>query len=159
MRRTSNFIAILAVVFCVSNVSATSIKWTGNSDKSEAATAPRSQRYWDEHNIERPDYAKTDAEVRSEQIQKEINDQKGGRWGKIWRKFVVTVIALNIFVRLFGDKFKGQGYQAGETGGLWNGIQMKFLQFGNRNVSEEMEVKARQARLARFDADTEAKDD
>lgn len=49
--------------------SATDIRWTSNDgDKNDpAATAPRSQRYWDENGIERPDYAKTDAEIAAEQ--------------------------------------------------------------------------------------------
>lgn len=46
------------------------IKFTSNENiqekHKEAHYAPRSQKYWDEHNIERPDYAKTDAEIMAE---------------------------------------------------------------------------------------------
>ena len=46
------------------------IKFTSNQNipekHKEAHYAPRSQKYWDEHNIERPDYAKTDAEIMAE---------------------------------------------------------------------------------------------
>mmetsp|Transcript_31490 Transcript_31490/g.63517 ORF Transcript_31490/g.63517 Transcript_31490/m.63517 type:complete len:164 (+) Transcript_31490:123-614(+) len=56
-------------------VNAQQIKFTSNENiqekHKEAHYAPRSQKYWDEHNIERPDYAKTDAEIlaeRGEQI-------------------------------------------------------------------------------------------
>lgn len=49
---------------------AADVKWEGNKNvkpEHEAAhNAPRSQRYWDEHGIERPDYAKTDAEIAKE---------------------------------------------------------------------------------------------
>jgi hypothetical protein len=45
----------------------TNVKWTaGDSNGHAAATAPRSQKYWNDHNIERPDYAKTDAELAME---------------------------------------------------------------------------------------------
>jgi hypothetical protein len=46
------------------------VKWVGNQDPNapEASRVPRSQKYWDEHKIERPDYAKTDAEVFQERI-------------------------------------------------------------------------------------------
>lgn len=50
----------------VSMVHAMDIKWTSTQKDDEAAKAPKSQKYWDEHNIKRPDYAKTDAEVRAE---------------------------------------------------------------------------------------------
>ena len=51
-------------------VGATKVTWRGNEDVSpehaDAHNAPRSQRYWDEHGITRPDYAKTDAEIAAE---------------------------------------------------------------------------------------------
>eukprot|EP00984_Skeletonema_dohrnii_P018059 scaffold8346_cov121-Skeletonema_dohrnii-CCMP3373.AAC.2 len=51
-------------------VNAQQIKFTSNENiqekHKEAHYAPRSQKYWDEHNIERPDYAKTDAEIMAE---------------------------------------------------------------------------------------------
>jgi len=56
------FLLLLAppLVFC------TDIKWHSGDNSGRAASAPRSQKYWDEHNIQRPDYAKTDAEVWAE---------------------------------------------------------------------------------------------
>jgi hypothetical protein len=72
-------VACGTLYFTVRKVQGTNIKWTpgdgtaaaaGNhrrdDHKEDARTAPRSQRYWDEHGIERPDYAKTDAELASE---------------------------------------------------------------------------------------------
>ena len=51
-------------------VEATKVTWTGNDgvlpEHEDAHNAPRSQKYWDEHGIRRPDYAKTDAEIAAE---------------------------------------------------------------------------------------------
>ena len=47
----------------------TKVKWTAGDNSGRHASAPRSQRYWDEHGLggeNRPDYAKTDAEVLAE---------------------------------------------------------------------------------------------
>ncbi|KAL7459958.1 hypothetical protein ACHAWC_011842 [Mediolabrus comicus] len=52
------------------NAYGANVQWTSNENVKEehkdAHYAPRSQKYWDEHNIERPDYAKTDAEIAAE---------------------------------------------------------------------------------------------
>ena len=65
----------LVVLFpCV--VMSMDIKWTpntSNNNNEDAATAPRSQKYWDEHNIERPDYAKTDWEIAQEKMKEDPN--------------------------------------------------------------------------------------
>ena len=57
-------IFLLILVISLQATSGTNIKWTpatgSSSSNIAAATAPKSQRYWDEHNIERPDYTKTD---------------------------------------------------------------------------------------------------
>mmetsp|Transcript_28181 Transcript_28181/g.39644 ORF Transcript_28181/g.39644 Transcript_28181/m.39644 type:complete len:155 (-) Transcript_28181:353-817(-) len=60
------FLVVLSFLSSVKFSNGTDVKWTpaNNDDKdNRAATAPRSQKYWDEHGIERPDYAKTDAEI------------------------------------------------------------------------------------------------
>jgi len=61
-------------------VEATKVQWQGNDNvppHHEAAhNAPRSQKYWDEHGIERPEYAMTDAEIRAKRRQQ--NDSGGG---------------------------------------------------------------------------------
>lgn len=51
-------------------VHGTRVEWIGNHDPNapEASKVPRSQKYWDKHNIERPDYAKTDAEIMREKL-------------------------------------------------------------------------------------------
>jgi hypothetical protein len=54
----------------VRSVDATKIQWIpakeSNTNNIDAAAAPKSQRYWDEHKILRPDYAKTDEELAAE---------------------------------------------------------------------------------------------
>jgi len=92
LQQNKRKITICSVLLCILIIcneftvtSATTIKWTpgsssspttsDNNDKETnfietAATAPRSQRYWDDHNIKRPDYAKTDQEIRMEQRKK-----------------------------------------------------------------------------------------
>ena len=48
-------------------VQATNIEWKGTDNQGDPAKeAPKSQKYWDENNIQRPDYAKTDAEIAAE---------------------------------------------------------------------------------------------
>jgi hypothetical protein len=58
-------------------VSALDITWHTNPEdeiegkKDPAKTAPKSQRYWDEHGIVKPDYAYTDDEIRQRQKQQD----------------------------------------------------------------------------------------
>jgi hypothetical protein len=71
----------LLLLILVTASTATNVKWTGAQydPKDRAATAPRSQKYWDKHKIKRPDYAKTDAEVRAERGESSIDSNK-----RIW---------------------------------------------------------------------------
>jgi hypothetical protein len=83
MRYAHGFLLVACgtLYFTVRKVQGTNIKWTPgdgtaaagdhrrDNGKENAKTAPRSQRYWDEHGIERPDYAKTDAELASDRRQ------------------------------------------------------------------------------------------
>lgn len=63
------FLALAFIYFSIF-ASGANVQWTSNENVKEehkdAHYAPRSQKYWDEHNIERPDYAKTDAEIAAE---------------------------------------------------------------------------------------------
>ena len=64
--RLGFLLIVVSLLSLTSVVDATDVKWTpaeNNNEDNRAATAPRSQKYWDEHGIERPDYAKTDAEI------------------------------------------------------------------------------------------------
>eukprot|EP00956_Cyclotella_meneghiniana_P039473 scaffold172462_cov53-Cyclotella_meneghiniana.AAC.2 len=79
--RKSLLSALPLLIIIATTASATQVSWSGNNNvdpKHKAAhDAPRSQRYWDENNIERPDYAKTDAEIASERRQRgETSDWK-----------------------------------------------------------------------------------
>ncbi len=104
---------------------ATDVKWTPGKDdpKNAAHTAPRSQKYWNEHGIERPDYAKTDAEIAQE---------KGGGAIK-WILLIPIVAGVGYYFRL----------QMG--GHMLGGLSLGSI---FHRMSEE---DARQARLAKFD--------
>jgi hypothetical protein len=140
----------LVLSVCVS----TDIKWTSaasdatlNKDgKETAATAPRSQKYWIENNIEVPDYAKTDAELALERGQ-DIVGGGGVSFTKVLLVFAVLGAAVGyVLPRL--QHGGGYGYT------LQNGLLPR------RHVSEE---EARRARLSRFEPPDlsrfEAKDD
>lgn len=97
------FLACRFAIYCISIqwtfVNGTSVKWTGNQDPNapEASRVPRSQKYWDEHKIQRPDYAKTDAEIFQERIMSDesLNFKKNflmlmlfaGLWFYLIRKY------------------------------------------------------------------------
>jgi len=70
----------LALCFTWNTSFGTSIKWTPGTgtthEDNPAAKAPRSQKYWEEHNIQRPDYAKTDQEVYMEQQQQKYQQKQ-----------------------------------------------------------------------------------
>eukprot|EP00985_Skeletonema_marinoi_P000321 scaffold115_cov169-Skeletonema_marinoi.AAC.2 len=75
MKKILLYVFMMVVVIVIPSphsvvVNAQQIKFTSNENiqekHKEAHYAPRSQKYWDEHNIERPDYAKTDAEIMAE---------------------------------------------------------------------------------------------
>lgn len=81
-------------------VQAIEVQWTQNNNVSPehqaAHNAPRSQKYWDENGIERPDYAKTDAEIAEERRQK--NGGGGGGGGGGLRKWVGVAFLLAGFI-------------------------------------------------------------
>jgi hypothetical protein len=119
-------LSLLILVFFLTTCYATNVKWTaGKHDpKNRAATAPRSQKYWDKHNIKRPDYGKTDAEIRAERG--ETSDST-----RIAMLLVLGGLAYggyHIYITRGADGFR------------WGG--------GRKRLTEEEE---RQARLARFE--------
>ena len=78
---------LILIILYSSFVDCIDIQWIpGENEDSNnevsAATAPRSQRYWDEHNIIRPDYAKTDEEVYMEQQQRRRGQGQGRGRGR-----------------------------------------------------------------------------
>jgi hypothetical protein len=146
-------------------VDGTQVKWSSNdnvSHKDRAAhDAPRSQKYWDEHGIERPDYAKTDAEIAAERRQK--GDNKWQKWlGTCLIMFYVIfgVLAVSTIVyavitgdwgviksnqaTAFIDRFIAQLMESGGMRG------QKLGSTGTAHCASD-EEKLRIARLARFD--------
>lgn len=149
-----------ALLFLLVDIgAATSIKWTPadepkNSDNkpNAAATAPKSQRYWDEHGIERPDYAKTDAEVARERATKYKDGIKSAT-GTLGGKLVlgVTMVALSYLYLVRAGKIvafwdKGSFRLGGSSNQGRSGYASSFASSPAASREE-----ARNARLARFD--------
>jgi hypothetical protein len=119
----------------------TKVKWTAGDNSGKHASAPRSQRYWDEHGLggeNRPDYAKTDAEVLAE------------RWGnkagftRLARTFFFLVVGA--FFLLNGGKTIFSAFSSWPTIGE-RGEKVGGGVPGSSTPSVEQQ---RQARLARF---------
>ncbi len=148
----------------------TQVKWTGNNDPNapDAATAPRSQKYWDENNIERPDYAKTDAEIAAEKRSGKSSSSDGGlnfedspttsSRSKIFRMTIGAIfIGSWIGIYQFGMGKKGTklGSSLGSNSSSASTMQGKnLLNYAMKMKKEDhesLEEKARKARLARFE--------
>ena len=116
-------------------VEATNVQWTAadNKDPNNAAhTAPRSQKYWDENGIKRPDYAKTDAELAQEKRGVVDPGSSGGsNFGALFLLLLSVVVGVVYFQV---QKREQGGYKLGGA--------------SSRRISEE---DARQARLAKFE--------
>lgn len=140
----SCLVLLLTISICLSTLIqpsiATNVKWTGNTDPNapEAAKVPRSQKYWDENNIERPDYAKTDAEILQEKLVK-LNSETDKKTVVLMIVAFLLLWGFIVFKYVLGGKLGGQKLgSSGASSGI--GTQMS------------LEEKARQARLARFEA-------
>mmetsp|Transcript_20796 Transcript_20796/g.46419 ORF Transcript_20796/g.46419 Transcript_20796/m.46419 type:complete len:243 (+) Transcript_20796:188-916(+) len=143
------WIGISSSILPVAAVAATSIKWTPgassvnsnpNDDKPNAATAPRSQKYWDEHNIERPDYAKTDGEIASERaaaFKDGLDSTLGTTVGRVAMTLVLGAVVYGYLIHT------GRVIAPWDTG--------SFRLGGGRSSSRTSSEDARKARLARFD--------
>ena len=138
---------------------ATSIKWTpadetknGDNKPNAAATAPKSQRYWDEHGIERPDYAKTDAEVARERAAKYKDGIKSATETLGGKLIIgVTIVALSYLYLVRAGKIvafwdKGSFRLGGSSNQGRSGYASSFASSPTASREE-----ARNARLARFD--------
>ena len=142
------YVLIYQLLLCLCQVAhGTKIKWTwGDNDSgSDAARAPRSQRYWDTHGIQRPDYAKTDDEVAAER-----GDNTPSSLGATMQCLLLFALALiGVTFFYFRNAQGGGGARLGSTGG-WS----KFpLHLGGSE--EDVREKARKARLERFGASPE----
>ncbi|KAL7500044.1 hypothetical protein ACHAWT_009915 [Skeletonema menzelii] len=113
------------------SVSAQHIKFTSNENiqekHKEAHYAPRSQKYWDEHNIERPDYAKTDAEIMAE---------RGERIGSNKLLSIAYAVATGN-IGMVKDK--------------WNWLLELIGIRGHRLGTSKERISEKEARLKRFD--------
>jgi len=121
------------------------IKFTKNEniqDKhKDAHYAPRSQKYWDEHNIEHPDYAKTDAEIMAE---------RGERIGtsKLLSFALISAISFSIFlVYAFATDYVKM------ITNTWNWLLEVSGIKGHRlgTSTEKDKISVQEARLKRFE--------
>ena len=126
---------------------ATEIKWHANhqTDHDPAKTAPRSQKYWDEHNIQRPEYGKTDAEAWAERIEQ-------SSW---WMHPVVGFVVVSFVVGMMaGLVFLQQmRFHKGERLG-GGAISIKPWSLDD----QALEDKIRMARLERFQTNAPKED-
>lgn len=161
----TNLIFLLSLLILLSLSSpteCTNVKWIGNNNPNSplASRVPRSQKYWDENNIERPDYAKTDAEIAAEKMNGNSGSSRSNSNSN--RKVIIRSIIGGIFVSLwimiyrFGIMGKYQGGtrlgNSSATNSSHNILNyaMKMKKTDTNNV-ESLEEKARKARLARFE--------
>jgi len=146
------------------------VEWTAGPEQQKqqlqkgretAATAPRSQRYWDEHNIERPDYAKTDYELARDRLkeklkgsqqkrqQEELSSKNGLSFeSKIGLFALLALLVYELYsVTMIGKSLEELERERGHVLGNAD---------GSTSESSEVTVEdSRKARLARF----EKKDD
>jgi len=145
--RQGQGLCALVVLACRCDTAAAGVKWTPNTnvrDEDRAAhEAPRSQRYWDKHDIQRPEYAKTDAEVARER--RERGETAGLLGGDLMIFVLLCAIATAVYAKVTGNSiFNGIAEFAGMTG------QRLGSAHHSRGLSDE---ERRKARLARFEKD------
>jgi hypothetical protein len=146
------FVAVYVCLVSLQTCAATEVKWQATGDPSHPAhTAPRSQRYWDKHGIERPDYAKTDAELAAE------SDAKPWSWAGIF--FLVSSligIVAGLLVRQAGQPLQSSGTRLGSAQQRLHSTSEKMLNWilgfspGTNGDAIGRDEKAREARLARL---------
>jgi Flp pilus assembly protein TadB len=133
------FAIMCRAVLC--SASNAKVKWTPNEnvkvEHKDAHYAPRSQKYWDEHNIERPDYAKTDAEIMAE---------RGERIGLSKLLAFAWILCAIVFLTILGFATNIWNWLL-EVFGI-RGHRLGRAQAGNKRVSEK------EARLQRFENPT-----
>ena len=151
------FFCCFSLFVVVPGASATRISWQAAHDPTDssnaadsatdAKTAPRSQRYWDEHGVVRPDYAKTDDELRAERRRAPTGEEDTSSL-RPW------TVALAI------------GLVGGMMAGLWTLHVVRTSNAGTGKLGEgerlggggTTDERARLARLAKFES-TPAKTD
>lgn len=144
------------------HVKAADVQWKGNENISPehkaAHEAPRSQKYWDENNIKRPDYAKTDAEIAADK--RERGEGSGWGWTIVMLLLLVGSPAV-IYGMMTGDWETITNNPAGafaanimtrmvEIAGI-RGQKLGSSSSSSKSISGNDEEARRNARLARFD--------
>ncbi|KAL7512722.1 hypothetical protein ACHAXN_011532 [Cyclotella atomus] len=124
------------LVHSPTTVNGTQVNWSGNQNvdpkHKSAHDAPRSQKYWDEHGIERPDYAKTDAEISAERR------QRGGESSSGWQTWMGTLMI--IFYVTFGVAAVssiGYGTYTGDWSVILNNPVTEFI---DRSINRTLEA-------------------
>jgi hypothetical protein len=114
----------------------TDITWHANVEDAgtndPAKTAPKSQRYWDENNIEKPDYAYTDAEYRAMKNVGNVSVISGGFVGPAVVVCFVLGMVAGLYV-LYTARSTGGGGPAGIGGPSW---QTSSQRLGSGDPSE-----------------------
>jgi len=125
------------------------VKWTGNNDPNapEAAKVPRSQKYWDENNIERPDYAKTDTEIFQEKVMNGNGSKEESDGKSILLMIVFFVVLWGLIIKFGITKNSFGGNRLGSSGS-----STKFTFGKSQGDDGLLKEKARTARLAKFEA-------
>ena len=140
---------------------ATQVKWQPNNNikpENEAAhNAPRSQKYWDENNIKRPDYAKTDAEIAAER--RGERGGSGGLLGLFLKASIGIILLAVVYARITGDwdsilNNPVGSYMSNCINWILELIGMKGNRLGSSTEERTMpnDEARRLARLARFDS-------
>lgn len=144
------FVAILScfVALNISLAGASEVRWQGANDVNTdpAHTSPRSQKYWDEHGIERPEYGKTDGEIAQ-------GSPERTSWATAGIVFLVCCIVgvlAGMWLRPEIAAMAGTGTAGTRLGSTQQGGGLSSL-LSRGSQGDDPEEKARRARLAHFD--------
>jgi hypothetical protein len=144
-----NVVVAALLLLLSSAVSATNIKFTPGSDtSSKAHTAPRSQKYWNDNNIERPDYGKTDAEV----FMESWSGQQVARIGSYFEGVPASVWYFTIMALAMGVVYYRHTRatsSSASVGSVESPIPANESAY-DKAIREMRERETRAARLARF---------
>ena len=97
-----------------------------------AASAPRSQKYWTENNIERPSYAKTDAEVYLERVEV----FKDFMYGLLSPKLVVGLIGIFLIVYYENNRSNNASRLGGTSSSSVDARDARLKRFETKDVSD-----------------------
>ena len=157
-RRILMITFILQILLSVTITNGTNIKWIPADDGKDANTdsttanksVPRrySQKYWDEHGVKLPDYAKTD-----EEVEKSKNDvaENGNNATYFWNILLLIILVLSVCAII---QFKRGGSRLGTSADNKTTTTSIFALFGWNSQRHHLSIEEeRRLRLARFEAD------